>query len=99
LSFLFSIREIFNGFFCGDVCVYVVVLVINNLVICPPYLDFSLHFANVSVGTPPLSFLVALDTGSDLFWLPCNCTKCVRGVESNGEVCHLIYCFKYFFFF
>ncbi|KAG4988040.1 hypothetical protein GLYMA_11G080400v4 [Glycine max] len=44
-----------------------------------------LHFANVSVGTPPLSFLVALDTGSDLFWLPCNCTKCVRGVESNGE--------------
>lgn len=45
-----------------------------------------LHFANVSVGTPPLSFLVALDTGSDLFWLPCNCTKCVRGVElSNGR--------------
>ncbi|TKY70297.1 Aspartic proteinase protein 1 [Spatholobus suberectus] len=45
-----------------------------------------LHFANVSVGTPPLSFLVALDTGSDLFWVPCNCTKCVHGVEfSNGE--------------
>ncbi|KAL2348645.1 hypothetical protein Fmac_002645 [Flemingia macrophylla] len=45
-----------------------------------------LHFANVSVGTPSLSFLVALDTGSDLFWLPCNCTKCVHGVElSNGQ--------------
>ncbi|KAG5060945.1 hypothetical protein JHK87_001974 [Glycine soja] len=45
-----------------------------------------LHFANVSVGTPPLSFLVALDTGSDLFWLPCNCTKCVHGIGlSNGE--------------
>ncbi|KAK7406859.1 hypothetical protein VNO78_08493 [Psophocarpus tetragonolobus] len=45
-----------------------------------------LHFANVSVGTPPLSFLVALDTGSDLFWLPCNCTKCVHAIGlSNGE--------------
>ncbi|RDX70490.1 Aspartyl protease family protein 1, partial [Mucuna pruriens] len=44
-----------------------------------------LYFANVSVGTPPLSFLVALDTGSDLFWLPCNCTKCVRRIGiSNG---------------
>ncbi|CAI8588543.1 unnamed protein product [Vicia faba] len=38
-----------------------------------------LHFANVSVGTPASWFLVALDTGSDLFWLPCNCTKCVHG--------------------
>ncbi|KAI5438697.1 aspartyl protease family protein 1 isoform X2 [Lathyrus oleraceus] len=38
-----------------------------------------LHFANVSVGTPSSWFLVALDTGSDLFWLPCNCTECVRG--------------------
>ncbi|KAG2694123.1 hypothetical protein I3760_08G126800 [Carya illinoinensis] len=32
-----------------------------------------LHYANVSVGTPSLSFFVALDTGSDLFWLPCDC--------------------------
>jgi hypothetical protein len=45
-----------------------------------------LHFANVSVGTPASSFLVALDTGSDLFWLPCNCTKCVRGLQlSTGR--------------
>ncbi|XP_050229854.1 aspartyl protease family protein 1-like isoform X2 [Mercurialis annua] len=47
-----------------------------------------LHYANVSVGTPSLSFLVALDTGSDLFWLPCDCTNngCVRGLESsNGQ--------------
>ncbi|KAJ1380038.1 Xylanase inhibitor, C-terminal, partial [Sesbania bispinosa] len=43
-----------------------------------------LHFANVSVGTPPLSFLVALDTGSDLFWLPCNCTSCVRGLKTQS---------------
>ncbi|CAJ2646664.1 unnamed protein product [Trifolium pratense] len=45
-----------------------------------------LHFANVSVGTPASSYLVALDTGSDLFWLPCNCTKCVRGIQlSTGK--------------
>lgn len=45
-----------------------------------------LHFANVSVGTPASSYLVALDTGSDLFWLPCNCTKCVHGIQlSTGQ--------------
>ncbi|KAK7360256.1 hypothetical protein VNO77_02239 [Canavalia gladiata] len=52
-----------------------------------------LHFANVSVGTPPLWFLVALDTGSDLFWLPCNCTSCVRGfkTQSGGIIQFNIY--------
>ncbi|KAK7821673.1 aspartyl protease family protein 1, partial [Quercus suber] len=40
---------------------------------------FSLYYANVSVGTPSLSFLVALDTGSGLFWLPCDCQKNVVG--------------------
>ncbi|KAJ4714132.1 aspartyl protease family protein 1-like [Melia azedarach] len=46
-----------------------------------------LHYANVSVGTPELSFLVALDTGSDLFWLPCDCSSCVHGLNStNGQV-------------
>ncbi|KAK4733324.1 hypothetical protein R3W88_007585 [Solanum pinnatisectum] len=37
-----------------------------------------LHYANVTVGTPGLSFLVALDIGSDLFWLPCNCNNCAH---------------------
>ncbi|GLT74142.1 hypothetical protein SLA2020_459560 [Shorea laevis] len=37
-----------------------------------------LYYANVTIGTPPLSFIVALDTGSDLFWLPCNCSSCER---------------------
>lgn len=48
----------------------------------------SLHYANVTVGTPPQWFLVALDTGSDLFWLPCNCNStCVRSMETDqGEV-------------
>lgn len=44
-----------------------------------------LHYANVTVGTPGLSFLVALDTGSDLFWLPCDCIKCVKGVKLDSE--------------
>ncbi|XP_010515541.1 PREDICTED: aspartyl protease family protein 1-like isoform X1 [Camelina sativa] len=46
-----------------------------------------LHYANVTVGTPPQWFLVALDTGSDLFWLPCNCNStCIRTMETDqGE--------------
>ncbi|KAJ4775383.1 Eukaryotic aspartyl protease family protein [Rhynchospora pubera] len=35
-----------------------------------------LYYAAVSVGTPNQTFLVAMDTGSDLFWLPCNCVEC-----------------------
>ncbi|KAG2572436.1 hypothetical protein PVAP13_7KG178900 [Panicum virgatum] len=37
-----------------------------------------LHYAEVEVGTPSSKFLVALDTGSDLFWLPCECKVCVN---------------------
>ncbi|XP_057541569.1 aspartyl protease family protein 1-like isoform X2 [Amaranthus tricolor] len=44
-----------------------------------------LHYANVTMGTPGSSFLVALDTGSDLFWLPCDCVKCVKGVEIQND--------------
>ncbi|XP_020886201.1 aspartyl protease family protein 1-like isoform X2 [Arabidopsis lyrata subsp. lyrata] len=43
-----------------------------------------LHYANVTVGTPSDWFLVALDTGSDLFWLPCDCTNCVRELKAPG---------------
>ncbi|XP_026412687.1 aspartyl protease family protein 1-like isoform X1 [Papaver somniferum] len=50
----------------------------------------SLQYANVSLGTPSLSFLVALDTGSDLFWVPCDCTSCVRSfMTSYGDVINL----------
>ena len=52
---------------------------------------FSLHYANVPVGTPSLSFLVALDTGSDLFWLPCDCKEggCIGSLPfSSGQVCY-----------
>ncbi|MCL7043767.1 hypothetical protein MKW94_003073, partial [Papaver nudicaule] len=53
-----------------------------------------LHYANVSLGTPSLSFLVALDTGSDLFWVPCDCAdNCVRSLmtRSGGEINLSIY--------
>ncbi|KAK9990107.1 hypothetical protein SO802_025092, partial [Lithocarpus litseifolius] len=46
----------------------------GNNTLTDPTLSF-LYYANVSVGTPSLSFLVALDTGSGLFWLPCDCQK------------------------
>ncbi|CAM8884486.1 unnamed protein product [Rhodiola kirilowii] len=42
-----------------------------------------LHYANVSMGTPSKWYLVALDTGSDLFWLPCDCTNCVSGLNTT----------------
>ncbi|XP_073278513.1 aspartyl protease family protein 1-like [Primulina huaijiensis] len=46
-----------------------------------------LHYAIVAVGNPKVNFIVALDTGSDLFWLPCECTRCARSWNStNGPV-------------
>ncbi|XP_057442593.1 aspartic proteinase-like protein 1 isoform X2 [Lotus japonicus] len=35
-----------------------------------------LHYTWIDIGTPNVSFLVALDTGSDLLWLPCDCIEC-----------------------
>ncbi|KAI3865957.1 hypothetical protein MKX03_036816 [Papaver bracteatum] len=52
-----------------------------------------LHYALVSLGTPSFLFLVALDTGSDLFWVPCNCTSCIRNLTtiSGDEISLNIY--------
>lgn len=51
-----------------------------------------LHYANVTIGSPGLSFLVALDTGSDLFWVPCDCVSCVKGIMiKNQEIDFEIY--------
>nr|XP_023877083.1 aspartyl protease family protein 1-like [Quercus suber] len=46
----------------------------------------SLYYANVSVGTPSVSYLVALDTGSDLFWLPCDCNNstCETSLQTSS---------------
>jgi hypothetical protein len=35
-----------------------------------------LHYAFIDLGTPKTQFLVALDTGSDLLWIPCECQQC-----------------------
>ncbi|CAD6223985.1 unnamed protein product [Miscanthus lutarioriparius] len=42
-----------------------------------------LHYAVVALGTPNVTFLVALDTGSDLFWVPCDCINCAPLVSPN----------------
>ncbi|KAL1199749.1 Aspartyl protease family protein 1 [Cardamine amara subsp. amara] len=56
----------------------------GNFTVAVDFLGF-LHYANISVGTPATWFLVALDTGSDLFWLPCNCgTTCIRDLQDAG---------------
>ncbi|KAI3971475.1 hypothetical protein MKW92_033646 [Papaver armeniacum] len=61
----------------------------GNETLLIPSLGF-LQYAYVSLGTPSLSFLVALDTGSDLFWVPCDCTSCVRSFRTSyGDVINL----------
>ncbi|KAJ7959055.1 aspartic proteinase-like protein 1 [Quillaja saponaria] len=35
-----------------------------------------LHYTWIDIGTPNISFLVALDAGSDLLWVPCDCIQC-----------------------
>jgi hypothetical protein len=46
-----------------------------------------LHYAVVALGTPNVTFLVALDTGSDLFWVPCDCVKCAPLSSPSYGVC------------
>ncbi|KAL6552184.1 hypothetical protein OROGR_008338 [Orobanche gracilis] len=38
--------------------------------------SMGLHYMWIDIGTPKISFLVALDAGSDLFWIPCDCVQC-----------------------
>ncbi|KAL9250742.1 Aspartyl protease family protein 1-like protein [Drosera capensis] len=47
-----------------------------------------LHYVTVTLGTPGVRFLVALDTGSDLFWVPCDCASCapIRGTTYGARV-------------
>ncbi|KAL5207417.1 hypothetical protein ABZP36_031852 [Zizania latifolia] len=49
--------------------------------------DFGwLYYTWVDVGTPNTSFLVALDTGSDLFWVPCDCIQCASLSAYHGSL-------------
>ncbi|XP_074576194.1 aspartyl protease family protein 1-like [Curcuma longa] len=45
-----------------------------------------LYYAILEVGTPKQVFLVALDTGSYLFWLPCDCLQCAPSYNSYLNV-------------
>lgn len=50
----------------------------------------------MTLGTPGVKFLVALDTGSDLFWVPCHCMKCVSKDDSPyTSVCSNHYSFVF----
>ena len=62
---------------------------------------FILHYANGSLGNLSLSFLVVLDTGSDLFWIPCDGQKngCVKALQSSsGAVCYFLLLWIFGFF-
>ncbi|KAJ4775379.1 Eukaryotic aspartyl protease family protein [Rhynchospora pubera] len=47
----------------------------------------GLYYAQISLGTPSQIFLVMLDTGSPLFWVPCNCRQCAPNTSpSYGNI-------------
>lgn len=49
--------------------------------------DFGwLHYTWIDIGTPNVSFLVALDAGSDLFWVPCDCIQCAPLSGYHGSL-------------
>ncbi|KAI3962549.1 hypothetical protein MKW92_030441 [Papaver armeniacum] len=58
----------------------------------------SLHYAIVSLGTPSSLFLVGLDTGNNLLWVPCdfylsnyriNSSSTSKGVPCNSSLCEV----------
>ncbi|CAM6033699.1 unnamed protein product [Sphagnum compactum] len=52
----------------------------------------GLHYAFIDLGTPKTQFLVALDTGSDLLWIPCECQQCapLSAPSSIPATSHLV---------
>jgi hypothetical protein len=50
---------------------------------CGNFVECSLFYAFVKIGTPGKQYIVALDTATDLLWLPCECQHCSpRSVSS-----------------
>jgi hypothetical protein len=47
-----------------------------NEQLCGNFVECSLFYAFVKIGTPGKQYIVALDTGTDLLWLPCECQHC-----------------------
>lgn len=65
--------------FCRDLCQVKEKFFSQDLIKsldCSVLLLFRLHYVWIDIGTPNASFLVALDAGSDLLWLPCDCVQC-----------------------
>ncbi|CAK9881610.1 unnamed protein product [Sphagnum jensenii] len=50
----------------------------------------GLHYAFIDLGTPKTQFLVALDTGSDLLWIPCECQECAPLSAPSSIPSHLV---------
>ena len=60
----------------------------------------SLHYTTVQLGTPGMKFMVALDTGSDLFWVPCDCSRCAPTEGSPyASVCFSSLSLDYYVFY
>lgn len=47
---------------------------------------YWLHYTWIDIGTPNVSFLVALDAGSDMLWVPCDCIECASLSAGNYNV-------------
>ncbi|EYU24231.1 hypothetical protein MIMGU_mgv1a022473mg, partial [Erythranthe guttata] len=74
-----SLNNILSSFHFRELKIHLVIHIVQ--------LMCSLYYSVVRVGTPSVEYLVALDTGSDLFWLPCDCTSCTRSFNiSEGSV-------------
>ncbi|CAL9074816.1 unnamed protein product [Musa acuminata var. zebrina] len=50
----------------------------------PGIVRILLYYAFVELGTPKQEFLVALDTGSHLLWVPCDCLQCAPTYDPNA---------------
>lgn len=63
---------------CWNIYLYIFTVLdifpLSHALFCFPI--FRLHYTWIDIGTPNVSFLVALDAGSDLLWIPCDCVRC-----------------------
>lgn len=57
-----------------------------------------LHYSWIDIGMPKVPFLVALDTGSDLLWVPCDCVQCAPLSASYYNTLVSLFSFFLFFF-